>query len=589
MTDRQRDGAVIVALGLLSLGLFWNARIGIPRADQLYFLKEHDRLTSGWDFFWNAVSYNRANSRVTLIGTGDHFLFRPLFGAILAAVEIAGRGSLLVAGLVGIGLHWLACTALYVVARAWTGRAIAAAGACLMTTELAGMDAVVWTHIDPYLAALALLAFGVGAIGGGHHARAAILLLLSAWIHEGALVALLVAAIAMGRRGFPFWMALATYVVADGVDLLVHPWSSVAHSFTEPVSGYFPGAAMLDALRVAGLALLGRVAPSTVDLRLIDSPWDRALWPIASLPDALTLPLGALAWALIATALVVATRASGARRTQGLALVAVWLSVPLSLVLLRFSVRSILYLGISTYYFYVLDYVAILLALWLAAGLRQSRATGALAWALCLGMALPAATRIHALLRDRAPFVGDVRDVARAITRDLPAGTCYGGSLDDALRAFHPTTAPFVLVGDAACAGDDRRPVYLRARDGGYALVALSDARTVDPPTATEIETELREVDGATFAATAIDAGSVSLRYERGSWMLDPGGASVWHVTADGGARVGFRKIADHWYAVVDDRVLSRVPAIDPARAEGSAILYAARETASEIPFARGP
>ena len=576
MTERQKDGAVVFALGVFAIVLFWDARIGIPRADHVYFLKEHDRLPGALDFFWNAVSYNRANSRVALIGTGDHFLFRPLFGATVASVELLGRGSLLVAGLAGIAFHWLACAALYVVGRRWAGRALAAAGAFLMTAELAGMDAVVWTHIDPYLLALALMALGVGSIE--RPARAATFLLLSAWIQEAALVALVVAAISAGRRGVAFWVALAVYALSDAIDLAVHPWGSVAHAFTEPKAGYFPGAAAFDAIRVGGLAVLGRLLPSAVDLRFLDAHWDRALWPIASVGDAWTLPLGVLAWSAIAGATLTAIRADGTRRTQGLALAAVWMSVPISLVVLRFSVRSILYLGISTYYFYVLDYVAILLALWIAAGVRRSRATTGLAWVLCAGLALPAAVRIHQLLAERAPFVRDVRDAAAAIARGVGAGECYGGPLDDALAPLHPATARLVLLREKACSGDGRRPVYLRAREGGYALVALSEPHAGT----TEIVAEVEARDGASFSSRTDAGAEVAVRYERGTWSI--GDATMWHVPADGSAAIGFRQIGERWYAVVDDRVLSRVPDIDPSSAAGTP---AAREIVAERPLVR--
>lgn len=578
MTERGKDAAVVLALGVFALLLFWDARVGIPRADHLYFLKEHDRLPSAWDFFWNAVSYNRANSRVSLIGTGDHFLFRPLLGAVLAGVELLGRGNLLVAGFAGIAFHWIACSALYVVGRRWAGRGLAAAGAFLMTAELAGMDAVAWTHIDPYLLALALLALGVSSIAE-RPARAAFLLLLSAWIQEAALVALVIAGIMAGRRGLAFWIALAAYAAADAIDLVVHPYGSVAHAFTEPKVGYFPGGALLDAIRVAGLAVLGRIVPSAVDLRFLDAPWDRALWAIGSVSDAWTLPLGVLAWSAIAAGAVVALRADGARRAQGLALVAVWVSVPFSLVVLRFAVRSILYLGISTYYFYVLDYVAILLALWIASSLRRSRATTALVWVLCVGMALPATLGIHRLLRERAPFVADARDAARAITHSLAADECYGGPLDDALGPLHPTTARLVLVGEKACEGDGRRPVYLRAGDRGFALVALSAPHAG----ATEIATELPAKDGQSFAVRTTAGEEIALRYDRGTWSI--GDASMWHVPADGTSTIGFRQIGERWYATVDDRVLARVPEIDVAQSGP----WTARDVKATRPLTREP
>ena len=575
MTERGRDAAVVLALGVFALLLFWDARIGIPRADHLYFLKEHDRLPGAWDFFWNAVSYNRANSRVTLIGTGDHFLFRPLFGAVIAGVELLGRGSLLVAGFAGIAFHWIACSTLYVVGRRWAGRGVAAAGAFLMTAELAGMDAVVWTHIDPYLLALALLALGVSSISE-HPARAASLLLLSAWIQESALVALVVAGIAAGRRGVAFWAALAAYALADAVDLAVYPYGSVAHAFTETKVGYFPGGAALDAIRVAGLAVLGRVVPSAVDLHFLDAPWDRALWPVGSVSDAWTVPLGALAWVVVAVVAVQALRTESRRRAQGLALVAVWISVPFSLVVLRFSVRTILYLGISTYYFYVLDYLAILSALWIASGIRRSRTTTALAWVLCIGMALPAMLGIHRLLHERAPFVTDARDAARAIARTIGADECYGGPLDDALGQLHPPTARLVLVREKACSGDARRPVYLRASERGFALVALSEPHAG----ATEIATELPAQDGATFSAPTSTGTQIALRYDRGMWSI--GDASMWHVPADGTVTAGFRRVDENWYAVVDDRVLARVPDIDPVSGRPSA-----RDIVSERPLVR--
>jgi hypothetical protein len=575
MTERQKDAAVVLALGVFAFSLFWDARIGIPRADHLYFLKEHDRLPGAWDFFWNAVSYNRANSRVMLVGTGDHFLFRPLFGATVAAVELLGRGSLLVAGLAGIAFHWIACATLYVVGRGWAGRGLAAAGAFLMTAELAGMDAVVWTHIDPYLLALALLALGISA--NERPARAALLLLLSAWIQEAALVALVVLGVAAGRRGLAFWVALAVYAATDVVDLLVHPWGSVAHAFTERRSGYFPAGAFLDAVRVAGLAVIGRIAPGAVELSFLDAPWDRALWPVASVADAWTLPLGALAWAAIGVVGFVAMRAEGTRRAQGLALAAAWITVPISLVALRFSVRSILYLGISTYYFYVLDYVAILLALWLAAGRRRSPATTALAWAVCVGMALPAAAKIHRLLGERATFVRGVRDASAAIARGIGADECYGGSLDEMITPLQPPMAQLVLVRGKACSGDERRPVYLRARDG-YELVALSEPIAG----ATEVVTQLAVQDGAGFSVQTVAGEDIAVRYHRGTWSI--GDAGMWHVPADGTSTVGFRQIAEQWYAVVDDRVLARVPPVDPSSTAGTPV---AREIVAERPLVR--
>ena len=135
-----------------------------------------------------------------------------------------------------------------------------------------------------------------------------------------------------------------------------------------------------------------------------------------------------------------------------------------------------------------------------------------------------------------------------------------------------------MLVREKACTGDGHRPVYLRGSDRGFALVALSAPRAG----ASEIVTELPAQDGAGFSVRADAGAEIALRYERGTWSV--GDASMWHVPADGTATVGFRQIGERWYAVVDDRVLSRVPPIDPRSVSVPSV---AREVVAERPLVR--
>jgi hypothetical protein len=118
--------------------------------------------------------------------------------------------------------------------------------------------------------------------------------------------------------------------------------------------------------------------------------------------------------------------------------------------------------------------------------------------------------------------------------------------------------------------------VYLRADERGFVLAAMSEPHAG----ATEVTRELPAQDGTTFAGPTSTGTQIVLRYDRGSWSI--GDASMWHVPADGTATVGFRRVLDRWYAVVDDRVLARVPDIDPDAGNATA-----REVVSERPLVR--
>lgn len=147
-----RKTAWIFLFLILAL-LFQGAYVGLPRGDHFWLMGERAFAASDWDYFVRLLSFNRTR----VLSPGDYDLFRPAATGLLALVDIAGRENFFLPGILSLLFH-LACVSVVFVV---TYRVTESPGAafCLSLVhgvQYAGLTAVTWRHISPYLLACAI-------------------------------------------------------------------------------------------------------------------------------------------------------------------------------------------------------------------------------------------------------------------------------------------------------------------------------------------------------------------------------------------------------------------------------------------------
>lgn len=187
----------------------------IPRRDHLAYLGERAPLDSSWDWFWHSVSYNR--TRFTY--PGDYFLFRPFHMAMLAVKDIFFRDQLFILGAINaIGLAF-ACTGLFIFARGLVGFSLAIVFTFPFLMQYAGVEAVIWGHINPYLYSFGFFAIAAALFNDSHVLSDKrvitlfiVLMVVGSYFHE---IILLVLALTVAE--------LFIFTYADRSSALAHP------------------------------------------------------------------------------------------------------------------------------------------------------------------------------------------------------------------------------------------------------------------------------------------------------------------------------------------------------------------------------
>lgn len=466
--------AAVLVLFALLVAVYRPSFGHIPRADHWWYLHQTRGHNDFVNVFARTWSYNR-----TLCG-GDYGLFRPVFFALFALEKHLFGHDWAWWQRVGVGLHaavvglFLLLVRRLLALRPDAGLAdpapfplvlLGVALAAFFALNLSVVEMVVWSHINPYMFALALdlgamlLILEVlaspddpGRRTAGRLALAWVCLLAAAFTHEtGQFFAVIVAAVlarAAVRRGRPRRAALlfaafaaifVLYQAADRLDQHVHPptreepgYGTLLQHATAEATGRNTARYLLFTLVQPfvpeGLAWRPRPRGWTLHSRMgFSEPWTR--WPEGLRP-------GPLLAASLAAGLLVAARST--RPLTDLAAgrahpaVRLFLVLPAGLAALHLAATVLGRLNLrpeegtltnSPYYAYppLLLFLLTLFALW--AGGRRGRWTGRLEWGLvaalaCLTPVEAARTyRLNATIRDDTRALRAANDTLLGLVR----------------------------------------------------------------------------------------------------------------------------------------------------------------------------
>lgn len=151
-----RDIFIIILLIIISLFIYRNGIVGLPRSDHEDFLENRSFFKSDIDFFQSCISYSRSRR----VSQGDYFLFRPGTHGLLAIMDIFLRANLYAIGILSIIWHGLVAAIVYFVTSRISGRRIALLAALFFVVQFAGMEMIMWRHTSPCV--FSLIFFGLG-------------------------------------------------------------------------------------------------------------------------------------------------------------------------------------------------------------------------------------------------------------------------------------------------------------------------------------------------------------------------------------------------------------------------------------------
>ncbi len=144
------------------LVLYWPGIIILPKRDHPIFMLGRTLAASDLDWFVDVLSYNRTR----LLDPGDYYGFRPLHMALLATYDLLFRTRFVMQGVVCCALFAWASTSFFGMFRRLAGLLPALALIALWIAQLAGVEIVIWQHINPYLLAPTLLCLALTLVSG---------------------------------------------------------------------------------------------------------------------------------------------------------------------------------------------------------------------------------------------------------------------------------------------------------------------------------------------------------------------------------------------------------------------------------------
>lgn len=205
--------------------IYWPSIIVLPKRDHAVFMMGRHLVASDFDWFLNALSYNRTR----LLQPGDYFAFRPVHMAILAVGDILARTNFVVQGLINCAILATAATMFCHVARRMAGILPACALTLLWVSQLAGVEIVLWQHINPYLLAPACMFVALSQIAFGEWsvrkaALAGFFMFLACLTHElCVMIACATSMVMLIDRKSPLrGVVLTTFVPAVALALLLN-------------------------------------------------------------------------------------------------------------------------------------------------------------------------------------------------------------------------------------------------------------------------------------------------------------------------------------------------------------------------------
>ena len=479
--------------------IFFTYRSGIidlPRADQIHFLQEQEVSSGNLDFFLKALSYNRSS----LIAQGDFFLFRPGFFGYLALVSIFLRENLYISGLLSLSVHTLAAFAFYRLLLRITFRSLAGLFALMFAIQYPGMEMFLWRHISPYMIGLICFIFGLLVITKESNDSKSFrqlwiggsLFFASSLFHESFVFSLFVTGIVFFlyfNRKLSVVMltvALVWMILNIGSFIFYHPntiFGSDASSEHLTISSMIRNLLFLN-----GLFAWVSFWPASVDLRYELPELGRASFDVANIPAQLLAGVGLLVLILLVWLTFSSLKSLKSKRYQQRT--ALIMAVLIYFVVLlcgfgigRVTVRTLEYLRVATYYYYLFHFCMLFLAVvflsMITSKYKQFIMTALLMAAVCyLSVTY---SKIQKVLQPQSASNQLVSKTVWNIHATLKShpSYCYGGSIGE---SFNQKIAGTIIFEQNCTQKKNALPLYALSESGSSKLILGSIERPDSVP-----------------------------------------------------------------------------------------------------------
>lgn len=389
----------ILAFAALLLGAFFiyrNGIVALPRADQINFLRERELLSSDWEYFWHMLVRNRGAS---FLISADVFLFRPFFHAFLVIIDIFFRHNLYVTGAIGILLHGVTCFSVYLLISQLTNRFFSFLSSIFLLTQYVGIEMIRWTHINGYLIALTLFTLGFFLIlRSQQKGKLNIPLIVSFFLCASLIHELFAHVLFLSSLVFAFsfkdahkkkiwficFLPFVLYLFLDVLSLFYSKPASFLSSLDQPMGFTFSNI-FSSILFLSGVFLSVFFLPNIVSLSkkaLVQAAWD-----VTTLSPFLMYVVGFGLILILASSFLFflkryqcETNGKTFSFALGVVITICMVMIILELVVGRIALRSFDYMKSATYYYYLSNYVLLVLAVLLYREFRESNWLGRYWW-----------------------------------------------------------------------------------------------------------------------------------------------------------------------------------------------------------------
>ena len=497
-SERLKSFMAFFLFLFISLILYEDSVIALPRGDHASVLKERLFYSSEWDFLINMLSYSRMHQGAS----GDAFLFRPGTTGLLGLLDIYLRHNLFAIGALSIIWHAFVAWSIFIFGRSIHQIRAGFFLAFLFLAQYAGMELVLWRHISPYMFSLIFFGMGLSFLNSSTYSLpwkvvvgSSFLFFLSMLFHEILSFALPLA----GGIMLLMWRSLgdirkyaticfAPSIIFHSINFLDYYLSNVS-KFFGPADAINFGIIdlFLNTFRFVGYILIAYFVPWFVQL---EGMRGRTSWDFSIYPDNVIMFIGFVAVLvyLISARTLLKNRRGGTLCFSMIIMICMLFVFVEGLVIGRISLRGMDYIKTSTYYFYFTSYLFSVIILLNINSIRQylENKFGSLhlkrfsyaGYALVISSWTMSAYSLHETLptslndqdRKQAALVHFISQYT-----DRDSGYCYGGEypanvtgLDERLLYRHkcdmrPGDAPLYLM------GSDKGAFQLSQVNGSFA------------------------------------------------------------------------------------------------------------------------
>jgi hypothetical protein len=369
-------------LATISIALYYQGLIALPKADHAFILAERNFYNSDWDFFKNMISFSRTRH----VAPGDAFLFRPGTHALLGLIDIFLRPNLFAIGFLSIFWHAITAWTIFLtgqlVKSTWIGFLLA----IWFIVQFSGIDMILWRHISPYIFSLIFFSIGLALLNSAKSTPSSSRLLgcsclffLSMCFHEFLSIALPITGLLMLTRGVIFEKRY-NYLSITQINLICFI-PSLLFFLLNFLDFYLNTAQVLvlndagnsanpksifNAIYFIGLCFTAYFIPYLINFQNLreKTSWDF----FSALPKQFFLVFGLISLIIICYSYFNhLKRKSTTTNDFSFILICNYILILIgSLVILRMNMRGMVYMKFATYYFYFTNYLVTLIFIYKA-------------------------------------------------------------------------------------------------------------------------------------------------------------------------------------------------------------------------------